>query len=408
MSGSTYSYLLKDGRTKKWGFAVYIGPKRWDEEKQRYTRQQLRREGFARQKDAQAALQEEQHQISVGSAPTLEDRRMTVEQWSAKWLASRAKIRPSTRRAYQVILDSYVNRAIGEIPVTQLRADHLDDMLAAIRSGRIRPRTARRREGGQLSAQTIRQIMAVTTAMLNGAVRRRLIPFSPATAVELEAPERHEVTVWGPQEVTTFLAFAEQQEENEALPHFSGPRLAIAWRLAFSYGLRRGEIAGLRWSDLDGDMLQVRQQLTETSGELATGPPKTTAGTRDIPLDSDPGFSAALSSHRRRQLQDRMAAPNWTETGLILAMPDGKPVPLWRLSTTFTALVAAAGLPPLRLHGCRHTCNSLWNQAGVPTFERQSWLGHSSPSMTDQLYLHLRPEQHDRAAAQVAAWREAQ
>ena len=281
MSGSTYQYKLKSGKTR-WGFAVYIGEKVWSEEKQRFTRQQLRREGYARQKDAQAALQEEQHQIAVGSAPTLEDRRLTVSEWSAKWLESRAKIRPSTRRAYRVILDSYVVPTIGEIPVTQLRADHLDDMLAAIRSGRIRPRTARRREGGQLSVQSLRQIMAVTTAMLNGAVRRRLIPLSPATAVELETPERHEVTVWSAADVSRFLAFAEEQEENHQSGDFSGPRLAIAWHLAFSYGLRRGEIGGLRWQDIADGMLRVRQQLTETAGKLETGPPKTTAGTRDI------------------------------------------------------------------------------------------------------------------------------
>jgi integrase len=289
--------------------------------------------------------------------------------------------------------------AIGEIPVTQLRPDHLDDMIAAIRTGRIRPRTARRREGGQLSAQTIRQIMAVTSALLNGAVKRRLIPFSPATAVELESPERHEVTVWGPAEVSALLAHAGAAE----------PRLAIAWRIAFSYGLRRGEIAGCRWQDVAGDMLCVRQQLLEIRGELVPGPPKTDRSTRDIPLAIDGEFPSFLREHRKAQLQDRLAAGSrWEETGLILAMPDGKPVPLWLLSTRFTALVKAAGLPPLHLHGARHTANSLWNQAGVPVYERMSWLGHSSPSMTDGTYLHLRGEQHERAAAQVAAWRAAQ
>jgi integrase len=397
MSGSVYPYTTKAGR-RKWGFACYIGPKVWSEEKQRFTRQQLRREGYDRQKDAQAALQEEQHAISVGSAPTLEDRRLTVAEWADRWLEGRAKIRPNTRRAYRIILDSYVLPAIGEIPVTQLRPDHIDQMLTAIRSGKIRPRTVRRRPDGQLSARSVRQVMAVTSAMLTGAVRRRLIPWSPASAVELESPERHETAIWGPEQVATFLAHAEAAE----------PRLAIAWRLAFSYGLRRGEIAGLRWQDIDGDMLHVRQQLTETAGELVPGPPKTERGTRDIPLAIDWEFPAILREHRRRQLQDRMAAPAWTETGLVLAMPDGSPVPLWVLSTRFTALVKAAGLGALTLHGARHTCNSLWNAAGVPTFERQSWLGHSSPAMTDQTYLHLRPEQHERAAAQVAAWRAAQ
>jgi integrase len=232
--------------------------------------------------------------------------------------------------------------------------------------------------------------------MLKAAVKRRLIAYSPAEGVELESPEHHDITVWGPAEVAAFLACTEEHE----------PRLLVAYRLALSYGLRRGELAGLRWQDIDTDagLLHVRQNLVSVGGELALGPPKTRAGLRSLPLAIDPGFGAALREHRKRQMADRMAAGTWTETELVLATATGEPVQPWVLSCRFTELAARAGLPKLTLHGARHTANSAWAQAGVGTSVRQAWMGHSSPLMTDVNYLHLRREAHDQGAALAAAY----
>jgi len=397
MAGSVYPYKLKSG-ARKWGFALDL-PERWDEAKGRHVRQQLRREGFKRQLDAQRALEEEQHGVTVGTAASLADRRLTVSQWADRWLASRAKIRPTTRYAYAHVLSQYVKPGIGHHVLAEVRADHIDAMLGQIRAGKIRPQTNRRRPDGRLAESAVKQIYVITAAMFAGAVKKRIIPHTPCVGIEFAETEDHAPLTWGPAEVARFLAHAEAEE----------PRLAIGFRIALSFGLRRGEAAGLRWSDVDlaSGMLHVRQQMVAVGSELTTGPPKSKAGLRSVPLSLDSEFPAALREHQQRQQFDAVVAEDWTETGLILAMPNGKPVPLWRLSARFRELVTAAGLPPLSLHGARHTANSLWNAAGVPTFERQSWLGHSSPAMTDATYLHLRPEQHERAAAQVAAYQRA-
>jgi hypothetical protein len=142
MSGSTYDYTTRSGK-RKWGFAIDLG-KTWDAEKGRNVRQQLRREGFARKIDAEHAMQEEQHGVKVGTAPSLADRRLTTAQWCDRWLNSKVNIRPSTRASYGHIVESYIKPGIGHIPLTQLRADHLDDMLAMIRAGWIKPKVARR------------------------------------------------------------------------------------------------------------------------------------------------------------------------------------------------------------------------------------------------------------------------
>ncbi|MGH3273517.1 MAG: site-specific integrase [Streptosporangiaceae bacterium] len=398
MAGSVRPYKLGNGQ-QRWRWMTDAGPKTWDAERQRYVRNQLSKQGYRRKLDAERAMAEVVHQVSIGIAPSAAERQITVAQWATTWLDSRAAIRPSTRNGYTVAIEGYIKPAIGQIPLMQLRPDHLDAMLALIRSGKIRPAYAnRRRPDGHLSATSVRQIFMVLTTMLNAAVKRRLIPFSPAAGVELEPPEHHEASVLGPQEIAAFLAFTAEHD----------PRLVIAWRLAFSFGLRRGEICGLRWDDIDGDWLHVRQQRVGVGGEVITGPPKTAAGVRSLPLGIDPGFAGELREHRKRQLADRLAAGQaWTETGLIVAGEHGEPPHPSALSRSFTALVAASGLPPLVLHEARHTANSLWREAGIGTTERQAWMGHSSPQMTDVTYNHLRTEAHDRAAALAAAYRAA-
>jgi integrase len=234
MAGSVYSYTTKGGQ-RRWGFALDL-PRRGGK------RQQLRKEGYRRKLDAANALSEEQHGVQQGTAPSLVDRRLSVAQWADKWLESRVSIRPTTRHSYAVTLANYVKPAIGHIPLAQLCADDLDAMFAQIRDGRIRPQTSRRRGDGRLAASSVRQVCAVTTAMLNAAVKKRRIAFNPAVGIEeLEQAEHRERPAWGPDQVARFLEFAERED----------PRLAIAWWIALSYALRRGEVAGLRWSDID-------------------------------------------------------------------------------------------------------------------------------------------------------------
>jgi hypothetical protein len=267
MAGSVYSYTLSNGR-RKWGFSVDLGMK-WDEAKGRNVRQQLRREGYARKLDAERALQEEQHGVRLGTALSLTDRRLLTSEWADKWLASRVSLRPSTRASYRHVLDSYVKPAIGHIPLHPLRADHLDEMLALIRGGKIRPQINRRRGGdGRLAESAVKQVYVITQAMLGprhgGAVQKRLIPFSSAVGAEFELAERPEPPAWAPAEVARFLVFAEREE----------PQLALGYRIALTFGLRRGELCGLRWTDIDtGEgLLHVRQQIVQVGGELLTGP----------------------------------------------------------------------------------------------------------------------------------------
>ncbi len=318
MSGSVYAHCgCKDPATgkryqpgdcpdwnkrghRRWGFAVDLG-KVWDEGKQRHVRQQLRRQGFATRTEAENALADELPSIRTGIAPSLADRTLTVGQWAQRWLDSKASLRPSSREAYRIQLEGYIVPALGHIPLVGLRADHVDAMLAQIRSGKLRPRTNRRGPDGKVSARTLNHVFAVLRAMLNSAVKRRLIPFSPCLGVELEPPQDHEADVWGPDEVEAFLAFAEEHE----------PRMAIGFRLALKFGMRRGEIVALQLADV-GAEIRVCRNAVSVGAQVVIGKPKSRAGERVIPIGADPDMPAALRRHRKRQAADRLAVgPDW-------------------------------------------------------------------------------------------------
>jgi integrase len=239
-------------------------------------------------------------------------------------------------------------------------------------------------------------VFACLRAILNAAVKRRLLPYSPHLGVEIEQPEDHEASVWGPEEVEAFLAYAEQHE----------PRMAIGFRLALRFGMRRGEILALQLAEV-GDEIRVRQNAVAVGAQVVVGKPKSRAGERTIPLDADPDMPAALRRHRKRQAADQLAAgADWEDTGLLVTDERGGMFEPWRLTLRFRELIAQAAMPPIVLHEGRHTANSLWREAGIDARVRQSWMGHSTLELTERTYNHVRPAAHQAAAELAAAyWR---
>jgi integrase len=170
-------------------------------------------------------------------------------------------------------------------------------MLAAIRTGKLRPAGSQLGPDDKPTARAVLHVFATLRAMLNAAVKRRMIPYSPCLGVELESPEQPEAEVWGPEQAQAFLAYAEEHE----------PRLAIAFRLALKFGLRRGEILALRLADV-GDTIAVRRNAVAVGAEVIVGRPNSRAGERDIPVGADPDMETALRRHRKLQAADQLAA----------------------------------------------------------------------------------------------------
>ena len=173
--------------------------------------------------------------------------------------------------------------------------------------------------------------------------------------------------------------------------------------LAASTGMRRGEVLGLRWVDVDLELARVavRQTLVLAGRQVVTSEPKTSRGRRSIALD--PRTVAQLRAWRAAQLEERLAwGPAYSDSGLVFTREDGAPMhPEW-LSDAFDWRIRTAGLPRIRFHDLRHTHASLGLAAGIPIKVMSERLGHSTSSFTADAYQHVTPALEEQAASTVA------
>jgi integrase len=177
----------------------------------------------------------------------------------------------------------------------------------------------------------------------------------------------------------------------------SGDRLEALYVVAVTAGLRRGELQGLRWDDLDleAGTLQVRRSLSEPKGGYIFEAPKSGKG-RNIRLTQR--ATAALIRHRKRQLEERMERGQlWQDHGLVFPSTIGTPLLGGNLNRSFKATLRRAGLPEIRFHDLRHTCATLLLRQGVNPKYVQELLGHADISLTLNVYSHVLPDMGDAA-----------
>jgi integrase len=199
------------------------------------------------------------------------------------------------------------------------------------------------------------------------------------------------MSVWTAEEAGTFLTTV------------ADDRLAALWTVALHTGLRRGELAGLRWKDvdLDAETLTVAQQRTNAGHQVVVMAPKAKSQ-RQLLLA--PATVAALGAHRKRQRAERLAlGPAWTNTGYVFVDEAGEPYHPQRLLKMFEHAIRRAGVPAIRLHDLRHTMATLALQAGVHPKVVQEQLGHSGINVTLDIYSHVPQAVRRESAAKIAS-----
>jgi integrase len=364
--GSTYSIVLDLGR----------GPDG--------RRQRRWHSGYRTRKDAERARVELLAQVDHGIY--VEPSRLTVavflrDQWL---LALTGQVRPTTLHSYRSNLERYVLPRIGQLPLQRLTPAHLNTLYGALLA-------AGGRDGQPLSARTVQAIHMTVRKALGDAARWGLVVRNVAALASPPKPRRAEMRTWTAAELRAFLE------------HVQDERLAALWMLAASTGMRRGEVLGLRWVDVDLDRgrVAVRQTLVIAGRQVVISEPKTGRSRRSIALD--PRSVAALRSWRAAHAAERLAwGAGWTDSGLVFTREDGTPIhPEW-LSDAFEWRIKTAGLPRIRLHDLRHTHASLGLAAGVPIKVMSERLGHTSSSFTADAYQHVTPGLEEEAAATVA------
>jgi integrase len=357
-------------------------------------RRQVSRGGF-KTKEAARWLTQTLGQVDQGAfvAPT---RELTGE-YLLEWLAGiRSSKRPSTWESYERLVRRHLIPRIGHVYLHQLGPGHLSALYAELH-------TAGRLDGsGGLSARTVHYLHVILSKALSDAVAEGRLPRNVASlkTVRLRLPKTtsHDMMTWTAAQLAAFL------------DGLRGDRLEVPILLAATTGMRRGEVLGLRWSDLDLDAgrLAVRQTLTaprnpDTGKHVPIfGEPKTRRGKRSVPL---PGQTvAALRAHRKAQAAERLAVgPDYTDHGLVFAEPDGSPIHPDRFRERFEHRVARSGLPRIRFHDLRHTYATLALQAGVHAKVVSEILGHANIGITLDTYSHAIPSLQESAAETVAA-----
>lgn len=304
-----------------------------------------------------------------------------------KWLPlQQAQLRRSTFDSYRRNIDLHVLPVLGRIPLHKLTPEDLDSFYAGLL-------TAGRRDGraGGLSVKTVRNIHGMLHKALSDALRKGSVVRNVATVADpprLSSVKRPEITVWTAEQLRTFLK------------QIRDIRAYAALFVSAHTGMRRGEVLGLRWSDVDLDAarLSVRQAVISVAYELQLSDVKTGAGRRTIDLD-ERTMSVLRRWHDTQAEERRLPGSRHHERDLVFCRADGEPIHPDLFSQTFDRAVAKSGLPDITLHDLRHTHATLLLKAGVPVKVVSERLGHSNPSFTMSVYQHVIPGMQADAAA---------
>ncbi|MEU3772394.1 site-specific integrase [Streptomyces sp. NPDC032472] len=289
-----------------------------------------------------------------------------LSEWLPYWLdhyIQPPRRTPATYEKYEAHVRLYLEPMIGSKRLESLGVTDVRGFLK-----RLEART---------TAATAKEAHRVLRSALSAACREELITRNVAKLVEPPRAASRELSPWSLDETLDFLAASRRDP------------LYAAFVLAIAMGLRRGEIVGLRWSDIDLDkrVLHVRNQTQRRRGVLYDGDPKSRRR-RVVPL---PGLCVApLRWHRMRQAEIRAkAGDEWEDSGHVFVTRSGRPVEPRNVYRSFTRVAQAAGLRVIRLHDARHGTATLLTAAGVAPRVVMEILGHSQISVTMNVYTHV-------------------
>ena len=348
-------------------------------------RRQKRRQGFATKDLAQRELVAELSKIHQNATIDSTD---TVAQYLTAWLDRLGKsgtVKRTTVVARTGHLNRYVIPRIGQIQLNKLKPQHVAAMYAdLVNHGRIN-----NAKSNGLSAKSVRDIGSTLVKALNDAVKFELLNRNVAKGVEMPRYEKPDITPYDESQVRQLLEHANR----------TGDYLAPIWRLLIVSGIRRGELCGLKWSDVDmvGGTITISETRLNVDGQIIVESPKTRQSRRTVSLDS--GTIGELAKFHNLQDDAKIRLGSW-HSDYVLTDLDGQPVNPERVSRLFKRACANAGLPVPRLHDTRHTAVTLGISSGVPIHVVAGRVGHANVTTTLNTYSHFLPRA-DKLAADV-------
>jgi integrase len=340
--------------------------------------------GYPTQREALAALRQLLRDRDAGVDITAPHK--TVRQFLEEWLREVVKpnTAPKTYHSYRQMVELYLIPQLGTYQLNALRPAHVQTMLNHLSQ-------CGKADGQGLAPRTVQYIRTVLVQALNLAIEWEWLVRNVAALTKSPRVPKNEVKPLDRTQARTLLAAV------------AGHRLATLYRVALSVGLRKGEVIGLRWADVNWEAktLRISGQIQRVGGKLERGVPKTERSLRTIPIPE--ALLAALRCHQRAQEEERaVMGEKWKEHGLVFPSEVGTPIEPRNLSRHFKSVLKKVGLPlTTRFHDLRHSCATMMLAQGIPLQDVSAVLGHSSISITADIYDH--PDDARTRAATSAA-----
>lgn len=375
-SGSLRKHTLKNGETR-WEIAIELP-------KDPMTGKRVRKYRSVRgtKKEAEREMHKFIDELEKGYY--VKDDKICIAEWVQTWLDVYIipNVSPTTLSRYQGMIKRYINPLIGHMQVQKLSTLAVQTWVNSLK---LSPAS-----GKEMSAATIKHAYHVLKGAMDKAVLAGIIYRSPCTGIFLPKGQKKEAVIYDEEQIKTLIKVAR------------GTDMELVIDMELCLGLRRGELLGLQWCDVDWEKKQIHvvRNRVVVDGKSVVKDPKTANSVRI--LDVPDMLMHKLRIHRGKCIENRMRmGKNYTVTDYIIVHPDGKPVYPEYLSQLFTKLQEMAGLPKCRFHDLRHLCASIMLLQGVNVKVAQERLGHKDISTTMNIYSHVLPSSAREAAEKI-------
>ena len=318
--------------------------------------------------------------IESGQVDFTKSGQYTVSTWMDTWFENVAKIkvRPSSHQTYKGYIDNHIKPNIGKIPLEKLTTMDLQKFYRKLlTTGRVERIESKEQSKG-LSAKTVRNINQVISSAMDLAMAQKIILANPTNACELPKVEHKEMQTIPAEQLQAFLDEARATGVYEM------------YYIELATGLRRGELLGLKWQDIDwkNGIIKVRRQVARVDGQIEEAPLKTKNSYRTVTISQQ---AIEVLKQQKAKTNDQYVFPS----------PNGGPISPDSVNNMLKRVLERAGIPKVRFHDLRHTFATIALQNGVDIKTVSGMLGHFSAGFTLDTYAHVTTSVQKEAAQTI-------